>query len=259
MLHRSHAINSNRFWVVCTLVSCALVGGCHDGPLYALKAVNPFFTNEWKRDQELGVTDHERREQLGALASKIGSMPAGRQKVWAEHLHKILDNDESPEMRRLAINAAGNLKTPDAVALIEKGMDDESTKVRMEACRSLGKRTEPEAIQMLASTIGSETNVDVKQAAIAAIGKQRGNVPIDSMRAVLRDPNPATRDLAMNSLRRITGKSHGRDPEQWIAAIDKQSIGPPTIKQDDPDAGKNRTRLVNAIMDRLPGKQSTKR
>ncbi|MCA9136028.1 MAG: HEAT repeat domain-containing protein [Planctomycetales bacterium] len=207
------------------IVLCVFASGCHDGPLYGLKQVNPYYVmREWKRDKTLGVTDHERRIELQSLANQIGDMNAKDQAFWATHLGKIMNNDPSPEMRRLSVLAASELKTPNAIALIERGLDDENLKVQMEACRSLGKRPEPEAAQMLASVLGTTPEPDVKNSAIAALGKHKGNISVDSLRLILEDQNPATTYLAMNSLRGVMGKDYGNDPKQWIAAIDQQRI-----------------------------------
>ena len=152
-------------------------------------------------------------------------MPQNRQVFWSGHLNKILDTDPSSEMRRLAISAAGKLRTASALPLIEKGLDDESIKVRMEACRSLGRRREPHAAQLLAKTVGGESNQDVRHAAIAGLGKHKNRISMDSLGIALNDRNPATRDLAINSLRNVTGKDFGNNPERWIAAL-KRPSGP---------------------------------
>ncbi|QEF99883.1 hypothetical protein Mal15_39500 [Stieleria maiorica] len=205
-------------------VFCVLACGCHDGPLYGLKRINPYYSmREWKRDRELGVTDHQRREELASLAGQIGDMSAKEQAKWAPHLDRILGNDPSPEMRRLSILAAAELKTPGAIEMIERGLDDESLKVQMEACRSLGKRREPEAAQLLASTLGTTPELDVKNSAIAALGNHKGTIPVESLRLALEDRDPATIDLAMKSLKGVIGKDYGSDPKQWIAAIDGQA------------------------------------
>jgi hypothetical protein len=201
--------------------ACGLLVGCQDGPLYALKAANPFYSmREWKRDEAIGVTDHERRRQLNLLAETIGTMPAGKQQFWAGHLDKLIDNDASPEMRRLAVRAAGRLTDPSAVAMIEKGLDDDSMKVRMEACRALGERPSDESVRLLAATVGTETSEDVKHAALTALANHRNPTATDSLKQALADRNPATRDLAMKSLRKSTGKNYGNDPEVWIAALE---------------------------------------
>ena len=209
--------------IVATL--CVLACGCHDGPLYALKKVNPYFAlREWKRDRKLGVTDHQRRLELESLADQIADMSAKDQAFWANHLGRIMANDPSPEMRRLTVLAASRMKDPAAMGLIEQGLDDENLKVQMEACRSLGKRPEPEAAQMLASTLGTTTEVDVKNSAIRALGNHKGDIPTDSLRVVLEGQDPATIDLAMTSLRGVMGKDLGNDPKQWIAVIDQQQM-----------------------------------
>ncbi|WP_145419035.1 HEAT repeat domain-containing protein [Planctomycetes bacterium K23_9] len=209
-----------------TLVACVLLGvtsvisGCHDGPLYALKHVNPYFTmKEWRADDQLGVTDHERRNQLLKLADTIDSLPANRQAYWSTHLSKMVEMDPNPEMRRLAISAAGKMRTGTAIGLIEKGLKDDSIKVRMEACRALGNRREAQAASLLASTYGSETELDVQHAALAALANHKGQVPLNSLRIALNDRNPATQSLAMQSLRGVTGKDFGQRPDAWLKAI----------------------------------------
>jgi len=211
-----------RHAVVCVLgVAGCVLSGCQDGPLYALKVANPYYSmGEWKRDEAIGVTDHERRKQLTLLADTIDRLPAERQKFWAGHLDKMIENDDSPEMRRLAIRAAGRLKDPSAMAVIEKGLDDDSMKVRMEACNSLGRRKGDDAARMLAATVGTETSEDVKHAALNALANHKTKIAIDSLKIALADRNPATRDLAVQSLKGATGKNYGDDPAVWIAALD---------------------------------------
>jgi HEAT repeat protein len=134
-------------------------------------------------------------------------------------LQKLMENDQSPEMRRLVVRAAGNLNDPAAMRMIEQGLDDSSTKVRMEACRSLSLKTGDDATRMLVATVGTDTNQDVKHAALAALASHKSPIAVDSLRVALNDRNPATRELAMESLRGATGKNYGDDPQVWIAAL----------------------------------------
>ena len=97
--------------ILCVIgLACCLSSGCQDGPLYALKNANPYYTMEWKRDDAIGVTDHERREELGRLAETIHSMPKDKQKFWAGHLEKLIENDDSP--RNAAIGRSRS-RTPE--------------------------------------------------------------------------------------------------------------------------------------------------
>lgn len=205
---------------VTALLSCML-SGCQDGPLYALKAANPYYVlREWRADEELGVTDHERLKQLTRLGDTIQTLPPDRQVFWSGQLIAMIENDGSPEMRRLAVRAARGLEDTQAMPIIEKGLDDNSIKVRMEACRVLGLREGDEAARRLASTVGSDTSNDVKHAAVEALANHQNPIAVDSLRLVLADRNPATRTLAIESLRGATGKNYGDDPQVWIAALE---------------------------------------
>lgn len=209
-----------RIIVASAVLGLAAATGCQDGPLYALKHVNPYFTmRDWKADRELGVTDHERREELASLVESIHSQSVEKQQYWVGELTKIMEYDPSAEMRRLAIAAAGNAKDAAAIALIETGLDDEDLKVRMEACRSLGQRGDVEAARVLAATLGSESDEDVRKSAIAALGNFTDQVAVTALSNALRNRDPAARLLAMDSLRLATGKDYGDQPADWIAAL----------------------------------------
>ena len=214
--------------LVCAVfASLSVTSGCHDGPLYALKHVNPYFTmKEWRQDDQRGVTDHERRNQLLKLVDSIESMPSNRQNYWSGHLNQMIEMDPSPEMRRLAVSAAGKLGSSGALGLIEKGLKDDSIKVRMEACRALGHRRESQAANLLASTYGSETEIDVQHAALTALANHKGQIPMNSLRIALNDRNPATQQIAMSSLRGVTGKDFGSSPASWLKAIGGSGSSP---------------------------------
>lgn len=215
--------------VVClTVPTVGLLGGCHDGPMYALKHANPYFTmSQWKKDEALGVTDHKRRQELQSLADSMVSIPEERQQEWTDHLQQIYENDPSPEMRRLAVLAAGRSKDATALELVAKGVKDDNVKVRMEACRALGERPEEKAAQLLAAVAGESQDQDVRHAAIAALGKHPGSVANNSLKLALQERDPATQDLVIATLRESTGKDLGDDPSVWIAALNEPSSEEP--------------------------------
>jgi HEAT repeat protein len=197
------------------------VGGCHDGPLYALKHTNPYFVyKEWKADEALGTTDHQRRKELEQLAFCIERLTPERQQYWIEHLANVMEFDQSAEMRRLAVHAAGGITEGRGREIVEQGLKDEVTKVRMEACKSLARVGDEESLRLLATTAGSEMDIDVKHAAIASLGKFQSKIAVDALRMALSDRNPATQEIVVRSLRGSTGKDYGDDPQVWIAKLE---------------------------------------
>jgi len=199
--------------------------GCHDGPLYGLKVINPYYSQkQWKEDEKYGITDYKRRKELEKLVGTMPRLNKDRQAYWLQNLDQIMEHDESPEMRRLAVMAAGQLNDAMADNIVREGLTDESTKVRMACCETLASRNDAEATRMLAETAGSTTDQDVRKAAFAALGKHKGPVATDALKIALEDRDPATRGIAMRSLRRTTGKNFGDDPEVWIAALEGKAV-----------------------------------
>ncbi len=202
-----------------------LTTGCQDGPMYGLKAANPFFSlKQWKEDESYGTTDHVRRQELTKLAGIMPTLPPERQTFWFSHLRGVMDNDESPEMRRLAVLAAGKSSVPESFELIADGLKDDSLKVRLTACEMLGNRTDEESTRLLAQVAGTTSDQDVRNAAYAALGKHQNEIAVDALRLALDIRDPATRSLAIASLKGSTGKDYGDNPQSWIAALDGQDV-----------------------------------
>ena len=190
-----------------------------------MKKANPFFTmRQWARDEEIGITDHQRRLELQKLAEAMPQLPSERQQFWSTHLNQIFKNDESAEMRRLAVLAAGKSSDTAVLSLIEQGLEDENLKVRMESCRALGNRPEDAAAKLLATTVGKSQDKDVRHAAIAALANHPGAIASDSLKMALKDRDPATQSLVIGSLRQSTGKDYGSNAETWVAALEGKDV-----------------------------------
>jgi len=192
--------------------------------MFALKRVNPFFLNEWRQDEKLGATDHRRRQELHKLANSIDRYSAAEQAKWMVHLEQIMTNDPSPEMRHLAVRAAGKVAGDDAFQLVEQGLDDQNLKVRMAACAALEGRPEPAAVILLAKTAGESVDLDFRQAAIRALRGHEGQQVNDALKLALRDSDPALRYAAIDSLKQVTGKDLGNRPDLWVAYLDGEPV-----------------------------------
>lgn len=202
-----------------------LASGCHDGPMYGLKVINPYYSQkQWKADEAYGITDYQRRKELEKLVASIRYLPKQRQAYWLGNLQQVMEHDESPDMRRLAVQVAGQLNDSTADEIVRRGLKDESVKVRMFCCKTLGQRTDPEATRMLAEAAGSTTDQDIRMAAYEALGKHKGSIATDALKIGLEDRDPATRKLAINALKSTTGKNYGDDPEVWIAALQGKEV-----------------------------------
>ncbi|WP_417739595.1 HEAT repeat domain-containing protein [Rosistilla oblonga] len=214
----------HRLTPLAILTTCALLAGCHDGPLFALKTINPVYRSQWADDEKLGPTDAQRHEELQRLVASMPSLSDADQEYWLAHIEALLENDKNPEMRTLAIRALAGCRSQRVLDLCEKQLTDESIKVRMAVCDVLAVRDEARSTELLGTTIGSESNEDVKMAAIAAVGKHQSPEAAQALKASLKSRNPAVRAAAVESLAQCTGKELGEDPQVWVAYLEGKAV-----------------------------------
>lgn len=203
------------------LLVLACAAGCHDGPLFALKRINPYYTQyEWAADEALGPSDATRSAELDRVVASIESMSASEQRRWVGEMEKLVEHDASPHMRGQAVRAAGRASVPEALEVIKTGMKDDHFKVRMIACTALASRSEPEATRLLAECVSSDTSKDVRLAAIQSLGSHRGSQATDALKLALEESDLAYRHASIASLRQITGRDVGSEPEAWVALLE---------------------------------------
>lgn len=200
-----------------------LSGGCHDGPLYAMKKVNPYFSmNEWVEDEKLGITDAQRADELTKVVKSIGRWSDQEQRQWLVEMDRILQYDQSPHMRGLAVQAGANSTVSESTELLSKGIKDDDFKVRMVAAKALGRRpNDPEATRILAEAVNTEANKDVRLAAIKSLGAHSGPQATDALKAAVQDNDLAFQHSAVVALRSVTGKDLGDEPDAWVAYLEK--------------------------------------
>lgn len=204
---------------VLLVLVCA--AGCHDGPMFALKRINPYYTQyQWAADEALGPSDATRQAELDRVVDSIGSMNAAEQRRWVGELAKLVEHDASAHMRGQAVRAAGRSTVPEALTVIEAGMQDDHFKVRMIACTALASRADAEATRLLAESVSSETHKDVRLAAIKSLGAHRGPQATDALKLALQEPDLAYRHASIASLRQVTGRDVGSEPEAWLALLE---------------------------------------
>lgn len=241
-------IGRNPYWIAVLFISittAACTGGCHDGPMYALKRVNPWYTAyEWKADEALATTDAQREAELKALISQIDSMPPAEQQSWVDQLDQLMEHDQSAHMRALAVRAAANSNIASSLGIIERGLDDDDSKVRIVSAQSLAARSEQEATRLIIKTIHSESNKDVRLAAITSLGNHRGDGVTETLRSTLEEPDLAYQYSSIASLRKVTGKDAGQSVDAWIAMLDSPASSETAPSETDGKSWASRLRKV---------------
>ncbi|MEX2114032.1 MAG: HEAT repeat domain-containing protein, partial [Pirellulales bacterium] len=106
--------------------------------------------------------------ELGTTAES--KSPAEQERVVAE-LAKEIQYEEDPVMRRHILRTLAEYRTPLSLAILQAGLKDTDLEVRRVACQSIGKRGGPEAVRALTHVANSDTEPDVRIAAVRALGE----------------------------------------------------------------------------------------
>jgi hypothetical protein len=114
-----------------------------------------------------------------------------------------------------AAYALGELKTESAEKLLLSLLEDSETEVRIAAVNALAMQGNALAGQQLVRIIRSDSDKDVRSAAIRNLAKYPGDATVAVLGEVLSEPEPALQIAATESLDKVTGKKIGMSVPKW--------------------------------------------
>lgn len=130
----------------------------------------------------------------------------------------VLQNDESIEVRRLALAKVAQGKDPEEVrrvlgdALLAS-YPQEMLPLKHDVLQAFVKVVTPDDLQILLDLAQTDDGSGIMKSALEAVGQVRSPDAVDALLPFLRDPDEAVRTGAVSGLRRLTGKSLGYDPK----------------------------------------------
>lgn len=221
-----------------------LTTGCID--LGKPKFENPFNNSPPPAYKtQYGLTPNQKVDRLRQLAVDCRSMSPDQQVATTRELITTLTNESNPILRRELVRTLGGMAVPDATEGLQLALDDENEQVRIAACEAWGRRSDAQAVDMLASVLSEEEDVDVRLAASQALARRSDQSAIMHAAATLEDRDPAIQLATMESLRAATGVSIGDNIDEWktyLAGAGQSIVAPSTS----PVLGSNPlTRLVS--------------
>jgi HEAT repeat protein len=98
---------------------------------------------------------------------------------------------------------------------LKRAVQDKDRQVRLRAVEAWAKRPGADAIPVLAETLASDTDFDVRLAATRTLGRFRDPTAVQPLSVALEDSNPALQYRAVESLKNITGRDFGSDLDAW--------------------------------------------
>ena len=113
--------------------------------------------------------------------------------------------------------------------MLVAGLSDEDVEVRLTCCYRLAERAEPETLAALKQAMNSDTELDVRLAAIDAIGSIDSAETVATLGTVLADRDPAVQYAAVQALKTASGEDFGNDVNVWQEYVTNGTATKPEI------------------------------
>ena len=204
-----------------------LSAGCNGGPFPEAAALNPYYRQQWRADEEAGPTYYTRLQEYQRLQRRAPQMSPEEQEQVAIHMAQLLGEETNGLLRREIVVTLGHVSAPSALTPLRAALSDANPDIRVTACRAWSRRGGPEAVAALAGAARDDQALDVRLAATQELGKFSGPQVIEALAVPLNDKDPALQFTAVESLRSTTGRNYGSDVAGWRAFVQGSSSQPP--------------------------------
>jgi hypothetical protein len=175
--------------------------------------------------------------EIGARAEDASSTD---QLSMCEELAQQIRTEPDPLVRRAIQESIANFDAPLASAVLVAGLNDDDRDVRTVCCRLLGHRQDPTAVAPLSRIVAAEPDMEVRMAAIDALGKYDSTDAVIGLAAAVKDRDPALQYAGVKAMKTASGQDLGNDVEAWrqyAATLTPTSpTGPNTSIAQTPDA-----------------------
>ncbi len=217
------------------LACCVALCGCANG-----------WGTEWfifrpDPDRDVAEAPSTRIRRAQELAARVPRMSPEEQQQATEELGAGLRAELNPNVRMALVRTLALLPTAQADELLKAAVNDPDVDVQIAACESWGRRGTPQAVQVLADVLHSQSNVDVRLAAARALGDmpqwsgkwgslgkdgELQQQAIAALGSALDAPNVALQRRAVLALEQVTGRYYGEDVEAWRQFVQGVDVPP---------------------------------
>ena len=220
--------------VVCLLFVVIVItaSGCTTDDWAQLRPVflDRYFPEEIDPNTSAIRKPAERLTELRDLAETMQQKSPAEQQQIATALAQQIQREQDPLIRRGIVIALAKTQTPLATAVITAGLKDPERDVRIACCQAISERRVPGSAAQLTQVLERDNSVDVRLAAIRAIGVLNDASALGSLVPALESRDPAIQFAAMDAARAIRstqgGPDLGNDVNAWIAYAQGQTSVP---------------------------------
>ncbi len=204
-----------------------LCGGCAEGPLWRTGRMFPRVVQRWQQEEQIANSVFERKEQMASLVTGAQGNDGASLDRAALELSQIALSDPVLINRMEAIRQLGNLDCPAAWEALRRAINDPDPQVRLVVVRAWTRMSASQAVPALSAAFAADADVDVRLAAVRALGSFPGEASVGALTPALRNADPAIQLRATEALAQATGESFGPDVQAWSRYVN-QTVGPST-------------------------------
>lgn len=161
------------------------------------------------------ITPSMRAASIREMGARGRHSESDQQTLICEQLAQQIRIEPDPIVRLAIQQTVGEFKTPLAKAMLLAGLKDEDRDVKVACCRMLGERKETEAIDSLARLVGHDAELDVRLAAVDALGAMKTKESIAGLAAALKDRDPAMQYAGVEAMKKVSDQKLGNDVQAW--------------------------------------------
>lgn len=181
-----------------------------------LRGVGDKLTLKKTPEEELGIkTPKDRIKELKSLAAVIADQPPQEQERVVGVLARELKDENDPIVRRHILRTIAKCPPASAESILIAALGDPDMETRRTVCKCLGQRGGPAAVGELTRMVSSETNFDVRIAAVQALGQTKDKGAMMPLVEAMVDGDPAMQDSARLSLNEVSGRDYGTNVQAW--------------------------------------------
>lgn len=188
--------------VAATLFAGAIVG-CHVWPL----GVQP--------DRTTMITPAMRMSAIREMAPNFAKAEPAEQQRACQQLAQQIQTEPDPLVRKAIQETIAEFQDPLAAAVLLAGLEDDHREVRMACCRKLAERKQQSAVPALRAIIAQDDDVDVRLAAVQAVGQIGSTDGLRAIALALEDNDPALQYAGVSAMREASGEDLGNDVVAW--------------------------------------------
>jgi HEAT repeat protein len=160
-------------------------------------------------------TPDDRMKEMKELAKNAKKKTPEEQQRIVDQLAKEIEHESDAALRRQMLRTLTVYPQPTAAKVIVAGLADGDMETRRVACACLGTRGGKEAVQELTRVVSSDTSLDVRVAAVRAMGHTHDSSALAPLVEALADGDPAMQALAHESLAAVSGRDYGGNVQAW--------------------------------------------